>query len=123
VVCGPCREPVSSFCSAETRCEALFDDHDAACKVRGLVYRTGSTGFVDPVSCNQCGCEDGQIFCTEIGCPIPCPAGTAYSTQCAQCGPTDACEVVEHACLPTCNSNEDCPGALCVEQVCRKICG
>lgn len=123
IVCGPCGEPVSAFCSAEGRCESLFEDHDAACKVNGLIYKSGSGDIADPVSCNRCDCQDGELACTEIGCPIACPPGTAYGTQCAQCGPSDACNVVEHGCLPTCTTSGDCAAGTCVEQICRKICG
>jgi hypothetical protein len=121
IVCGPCRAPVSAYCSAEGRCEPVFDDSDAACKVNGVVYKSGSSGIDDPVSCNQCSCENGELACTEIGCPIACPAGTAYGTQCAQCGPTDACEIVEHACLPTCD--DVCEQGACSDGICRSSCG
>lgn len=118
IVCGPCRTPTAAFCSAEGRCEPLFDE--AACKVGGVIYKSGSSGIADPVSCNHCECQDGQLVCTEIGCPIACPPNTSYGTQCAQCGPTDACEVVEHACLPTCDA---CAQGVCIDQICKTVCG
>jgi hypothetical protein len=94
---------------------------EAACKVAGVIYPSGASGIPDPTSCNKCGCEDGQLSCTEIGCPIECPAGTRYGTQCARCGPTDACEVVEHACLPTCT--DACVNGFCSNGICRQVCG
>lgn len=122
IVCGPCRAPTSAFCSSQGRCEPLFEDGDAACKVAGVVYKSGESGIADPVSCNDCQCEDGALACTEIGCPIPCPSGTVYGTQCAQCGPTDACDIVEHACLPACSSDE-CEQGACIDGICRTTCG
>jgi hypothetical protein len=85
------------------------------------VYPSGATGLPDPVSCNTCSCVDGQLACTKIACPTACPTGTAFSTQCAQCGPTDACEVVEHACLPTCV--DTCTSGVCLDGVCKTVCG
>lgn len=121
VVCGPCRTPTSAFCSSEGRCEPLFGDGEVACKVNGVVYKSGTGGIADPVSCNHCECRDGQLSCTEIGCPVPCPPGTAYGTQCAQCGPTDRCEIVEHACLPTCS--DTCEQGVCIDNICKTVCG
>jgi len=100
---------------------------EASCEVDGQVYASGATGIGDPQSCNTCTCEDGTLACTEIGCPEPCPAGTAYGTSCSQCGPTDACEVVRHACLPTCNLSSDCADLaelwFCSAGTCRNVCG
>jgi hypothetical protein len=121
IVCGPCRAPTSAFCSSQGRCEPLFEDGDAACKVNGVVYKSGESGIADPVSCNDCQCEDGKLLCTEIGCPIACPSGTAYGTQCAQCGPTDACDIVEHGCLPACS--DVCEQGFCIDGICRTTCG
>lgn len=121
VVCGPCRAPLGAYCSSEGRCEPLFDDGDAACKVGGVIYKSGASGIPDPVSCNQCQCEDGQLGCTEIGCSVACPKDTAYGTQCAQCGPTDACEIVEHGCLPTCD--DTCEQGVCIDHICKTVCG
>jgi hypothetical protein len=121
IVCGPCRAPLSAYCSAEGRCEPLFEDGEAACKVNGVVYKSGTSGIADPISCNECQCQDGRLNCTEIGCPIDCPPGTAFGTQCAQCGPTDACQVVEHACLPTCS--DTCEQGACIDLLCKQVCG
>jgi hypothetical protein len=33
----------------------------------------------------------------------------------------DDCEVVEHACLPTCN--DACERGVCLDHLCRRVCG
>jgi len=120
--CEPCLPPGPAVCTAAGTCEnAPFGPEQTACKVGGIVYPSGATGIPDPTSCNKCSCADGQLSCTEIGCPIECPMGTRYGTQCAQCGPTDACQVVEHACLPTCT--DACMSGFCSNGICRQICG
>lgn len=120
IVCGPCREPLSAHCSSVGRCE---DDYDEpSCKVGGTVYPSGASDIQDPFSCNKCSCGAGQLGCTNIGCATPCPDGTAPGTSCAECGPTDACTVVEHACLPVCADACD-DGKLCVDGLCRNVCG
>lgn len=97
----------------------------ASCEVNGVTYPSGSSGVPDPTSCNTCGCEDGEITgCTEIHCPESCPEGSTYGTECAECGPTDACLTVRHACLPTCDSQEECSNGWCGDGVCRRgLCG
>jgi hypothetical protein len=73
--------------------------------------------------CNTCTCSDGALSaCTKVGCPNTCPTGTARGTQCAQCGPADACETVETACLPTCTDTCE-SGGVCSNGLCRNICG
>jgi hypothetical protein len=120
--CPPCPAPGPATCTAAGSCEnAPVRPSEAACKAGGVVYPSGAAGIPDPSSCNKCSCEDGQLFCTEIGCPIECPPGTRHGTQCAQCGPTDACQVVEHACLPTCT--DTCMNGFCSNGICRQICG
>jgi len=95
----------------------------ASCLVNGMTYEHGAT-VPDPFSCNTCSCNDGQVdICTEIGCPIECPEGTLPGTECAECGPTDACLVVHTGCLPVCNEAADCAGGPCIEGVCRSLCG
>jgi hypothetical protein len=122
VACGPCLAPISAYCSPAGRCEPVYDNSGgAACKVDGVVYDSGATGILDPMSCNQCECSDGQLICTEINCPNECPADTAYGRQCAQCGPVDECTVVEHACLPICE--EACDQGACVDKICKSLCG
>jgi von Willebrand factor type C domain len=124
VQCGPCASPAAGYCSAAGACETLWEEGGAACKVGGVIYRDGATGIPDPTSCNKCSCQDGKLGCTEIHCPTPCPTGSAPSTQCALCGPTDACLIVEHACLPTCSPDTDeCMQGACVDGVCRNVCG
>jgi hypothetical protein len=123
VTCGACGSPTTAYCSAAGRCESVtVDEGAAACLVGGVIYASGSSGISDPTSCNQCSCDNGQLSCTEIYCPIECPAGTAPGNQCAQCGPTDACLVTEFGCLPSCS--QDCPGGgLCFAGTCRTVCG
>ncbi len=122
ILCGPCEEPVSSHCSTEGLC---VDDQvlpgSAACKVGGVVYPDGADGIADPTSCNTCSCSDGQLVCTEIGCPMPCPADTKLATSCAQCGPADDCEIVEHDCLPACT--DSCESGTCFDGACVSLCG
>jgi hypothetical protein len=118
VLCGPCASPTSGYCSPEGLCTDVWG---VSCKVNGIVYPSGSSNLPDPFSCNTCSCLDGQLSCTDIACPLPCPSGTIPSTQCAQCGPTDGCEVVEHACLPVCTST--CTTGLCLDGACKTVCG
>lgn len=120
--CGPCPPPpTQSVCSAQGRCEDAGVMGAAACKVGGKVYPSGASGIPDPTSCNKCSCENGQLSCTEIYCPIACPPNSVPSTQCAACGPTDGCDVVEFGCLPVCT--DSCASGACVNGVCRSICG
>jgi hypothetical protein len=99
-------------------------DGGASCVVDNQHYWSGSDQSIqDPFSCNTCGCSNGRLLCTEIGCEDPCPSGTAPGVSCLQCGDTDACLVVETACFPTCADNEDCDGpARCIEGICRQSC-
>jgi hypothetical protein len=123
VACGACLPPLSARCSVMTsRCEPVYEaGNEAGCKVSGVIYASGAGNIPDPVSCNTCQCLDGQLLCTEIGCPIDCPPDSVYGTQCVQCGPADACDVVEHACLPVCSGS--CETGACVQGVCRSLCG
>jgi hypothetical protein len=96
----------------------------AACEVEDVVYPSGSHDVGDPLSCNTCTCEDGELTsCTDVACPEPCPDGTASGTSCADCGPADACEVVRIGCLPRCDGDDDCIGGGCHDGVCRTLCG
>lgn len=95
----------------------------ASCKVGGVVYPHGANNIQDPFSCNKCSCNAGGLACTEIGCTTPCPPGTTPGTTCAQCGPTDACEIVEHACLSQCSDPKECATGFCYEGLCRMLCG
>jgi len=122
VACGACLPPSSFYCSADGRCETVRGaGADAACKVNGVTYQSGSSGIPDPGSCNKCQCVDGQLICTEIYCPVECPPNSVFSTQCAHCGPADGCEVVEHACLPVCA--DTCDAGFCADGICRSLCG
>jgi len=120
-VCAPCVPPGPGTCTAAGSCEEAPLRAPSSCKVGGIVYPSGASGIPDPTSCNKCSCDDGQLSCTEIGCPTPCPAGTEFGSQCAQCGPTDACQVIEYACLPTCT--DSCPSGFCSNGICRQLCG
>lgn len=113
VACGECApSPLRGRCTLQHGCEDTTEPKPGpGCKVNGVVYPDGAAGIPDPISCNACSCNAGQLSCTEENCPRPCPTGTVLSTSCAQCGPTDACEVVEHACFPSCT-------ATCAEGVC-----
>ncbi len=122
--CAPSRPAIGSYCSAAGQCEALFDDpgFGAACRVEGVTYSTGSTGVPDPFSCNTCDCINGELVnCTEADCDEPCPPNGVPGTQCAVCGPTDACAAVEHTCLPVCA--EGCVSGQCMNGVCKNVCG
>ncbi len=124
--CPPCVAPGPAICSAAGSCEsAPLRAGETACKVGGIVYPSGETRIPDPrSSCNSCECEDGQLGCTQKACSTPdisCPSGTEYGTQCAQCGPTDACQITEFACLPTCT--DLCMNGFCSNGLCRQICG
>jgi pacifastin inhibitor LCMII len=120
--CPPCLSPGPATCTPGGTCEnAPYRPVETACKVAGVVYPSGATGIPDPVSCNKCSCENGQLSCTEINCPSACPMGTIYAVECAQCGPTDDCEVAEYGCLPTCT--DACMSGMCVNGVCRQLCG
>lgn len=122
VMCGACAEATSGYCSAEGRCEALREGYGAACKVGGVIYASGTSGIQDPASCNLCVCQDGQLACDDQYCPVSCPPDSVFGTQCAECGPTDACLVVEHTCLQVCS--EGCAnGGACLNGVCRTVCG
>ena len=124
VICGECTQvPLRGKCTIQGRCEDTDEPRGGpGCKVDGVVYPDGASGIPDPVSCNLCSCSSGQLACDEKACPKPCPAGTKLATSCAQCGPTDACEVVEHGCMPLCT--DTCAAGLCIDGACSiGICG
>jgi len=124
VLCGACATPVGGYCSQAGRCETLWQEEPRACKVGGVVYPDGATGIPDPTSCNKCTCSDGELSCTEINCPTPCPTEHGFASQCALCGPTDECLIVEHACLPTCSPDGPaCAEGACSAGICRNRCG
>ena len=124
---GGCQGNQNNFESLDA-CRATCHEspgQPAACEVEGVVYPSGSDGVGDPLSCNTCACEDGELTaCTDAACPEPCPGGTAFGMSCARCGPTDACEIVHIGCLPSCDSDGDCAGSgYCDRGVCRTLCG
>ncbi len=124
---GGCNGNANNFETLEA-CEAGCGGQPsgAACEVNGTVYPSGTDGIDDPTSCNTCLCDAGQLICTEINCPEPCPAGTTYSVSCSQCGPADGCEVLRSGCLPTCETSDDCKDDAprsCFDGICRILCG
>ncbi len=127
VNCGECLIPVSAHCSDDGEC---VDDYESntgpACRVNGVVYPDGAAKVPDPSSCNTCQCNAGQLVCTEINCPVACPTGSAFGRGCAQCGPTDACLVVDYGCMPVCagNAADTCADfGYCDHGVCIQTCG
>lgn len=97
-----------------------------ACLVGGLAFPSGAHGIDDPFSCNTCTCFEGQLACTEIHCPEDCPPNRKPETSCAQCGPADGCEVLEHGCLLVCSEDSDCAGTTapdCFNGLCMNVCG
>jgi hypothetical protein len=108
--------------------DAECPSSEVACVVGGVEYASGTSGIKDPFSCNECTCSDGQLVCTEINCPEECPPNRVPSTSCARCGPADGCEAVETGCFVVCDDGADAacdePGhSLCVDNVCRNLCG
>jgi hypothetical protein len=123
ILCGACRAPTRAFCSVEGRCQ---DVYGRSCKVAGTVYPNGASGIKNPASpCNTCTCDDGMLSCTEIGCGVGCPDGTAFGSQCAECGPTDNCLTLEYDCFPTCTEACPSPQQLCFDGICKSgfFCG
>jgi Kunitz/Bovine pancreatic trypsin inhibitor domain/von Willebrand factor type C domain len=99
---------------------------DSACKVGDVVYPSGASGIPDPHSCNTCTCLDGELGCTKVGCPSECPPNSVPDRGCASCGPTDACEVVEHGCFAVCTDSASCLSSghgQCLAGVCKDVCG
>ena len=123
--CGACLAPIRGHCSDAGRCEGVSPGSGRSCKVGGKVYVDGAGGIPDPTSCNTCSCYDGTLACTEIGgCEKPCPDGYGFGTDCAQCGPTDACEIPEYDCFKTCQDGCGDPGHSCLSGLCvAGVCG
>jgi len=111
-----------------SECESACDVErtGAACEVDGVVYPDGYSPVPKPASCDSCICSDGDLTdCTGIDCVEPCPDDTVFSTECSDCGPTDACLVVRTGCLPACDDQGDCAesGGICSQGACRNLCG
>jgi hypothetical protein len=101
----------------------------AACQVGGYVYPSGTAAVPGP-GCSQCQCQAGQLVaCSAQLCSISaCAPGTSLGSDCAACGPTDACEIVRQGCLVTCTpGGNECPtsglGGICIDGTCRQVCG
>lgn len=123
VSCGMCVAPDGGYCASDGRCRNLGESA-RGCKVGGNLYADGERDIPDPTSCNTCICQNGELSCTEINCPNPCPDGEAFGTQCGLCGPTDACLVVEYGCFPTCTDDCEQRDAFCLEGLClTNVCG
>lgn len=133
---GECEEKVYGGCGGNDNryasladCEAACVDQSSgrSCEVDGVVYPDGATDVPDPGSCNTCSCVDGEVtVCTEINCPVDCEEGFTLGTECAECGPTDACLSIHTGCLPVCETQDDCAssGGFCSsEGVCASLCG
>ena len=105
---------------------AMTAANGSACEVAGDTYDSRQIA-PDPFSCNHCVCQGGELVaCSDADCPLDCPDGTAPGSDCAQCGPTDACEIVRTDCLPSCDADEDCVGTsgfTCIDGVCLNVCG
>jgi hypothetical protein len=126
ILCGACRGPTRAVCSGEGRCQDVYTAPGRSCKVAGIVYPNGASGIKNPGSpCNTCTCDDGMLSCTEIGCAAGCPDGTAFGSQCAECGPTDKCITLEYDCFPKCTEACPSPQQLCFDGVCKSgfLCG
>jgi len=129
-LCTPCVEfPGVPICGVMGSCEVASTGPGAAsCKVAGVVYAHGTSGIKNPFLCDApCSCDDGKLVaCAKKVCPSEagCPNGSTPGTQCVQCGPTDACQVVETLCLQSCSDNAPCMTGVCSDGYCRKLgCG
>jgi hypothetical protein len=124
LMCGAspcdCASPGGAYCAPNGRCVDVFE-YGAACQVGESVYPSGAGGFAGPLGCHTCECHDGELTCTDEACNSACPPNSVEGSQCAQCGPDDGCEVVEYGCLPVCDT--DCDSGVCLEGVCRNVCG
>ncbi len=75
-------------------CQAPDPDCGAGtCTYDGVVYSDGE-GFASTDGCNSCGCNDGDVVCTELDCG-PAPASCEYNGMTYQDGEgfpsTDGC--------------------------------
>lgn len=131
---GECEENVYGGCGGNDNRFATLAECEGACgapgsgqscEVNGVVYPDGSTDVPDPASCNTCSCVDGQVTdCTKIHCPVDCGEGFTLGSECAECGPTDACVSTRTGCLPECETQDDCSGGYCSSDgLCKNVCG
>jgi hypothetical protein len=125
---GGCQGNDNNF-QTQAECEAACSvmrplPGPGSCEVGGVVYPDGSDGIDDPGSCNTCSCSKGQLVCTDIACPEPCPEGTTYGTVCLQCGLAGGCSMSSTGCLPGCDDDLDCSqnGSACLDGLCQMLC-
>lgn len=45
--------------------KAIYDISSKSCEYNGVIYKNGED-FKD--DCNTCSCQDGEIYCTAMGC-------------------------------------------------------
>jgi hypothetical protein len=120
VTCGAAATALGANCSASGLCETVYDNGGRGCRVDGTLYEHGTTHIDPSFGCPDCTCDDGSLFCPDIGGCAECPPGTAFGMGCAVCGPTDACLATEIGCFPSCSSTADCAdrGAVCTYGAC-----
>jgi hypothetical protein len=123
IICEQCATPMTGVCNDDGQCEDDFgSDGGAPCIVNHVQYESGALDIDDPASCNTCACLDGQLACTEQDCPeTACPPNAVFGSQCLECGATDECLAVEYTCLPVCA--EGCVSGVCLDGVCKNVCG
>jgi hypothetical protein len=56
-------------------------------------------------------------------CADACTGGTTRGSECTLCAPDDACLAVESRCLSACDTEACPPDRLCVDGLCRRLCG
>jgi hypothetical protein len=72
----------------------------------------------------ECSAASSTWIVPSFGfCENACAGGYRRDTECAQCGPADACEITESICLAECSGNTCTDGRQCVDGLCRFTCG
>lgn len=132
---GECEEAVYGGCggndnryTSRAQCEASCLSAEAtqkSCVVGEITYPHGASGVPDAGSCNTCSCDDGKLTgCTKAACPIACSGELGMGSECAECDANDTCLAVRTACLPVCDSTEECQDSStnCIDGLCRTTC-